>query len=78
MLDEPSQGLAPLVVDELFKIIEQVNGQGIAVLLVEQNVKRALKISRRGYVLENGRIVIEGKAEDLLKNETVKKTYLGL
>lgn len=78
LLDEPSQGLAPLIVGELFRVLERVNSEGITVLLVEQNVTRALTISERAYVLENGRIVIEGRAKDLLKNEDVRKTYLGM
>ncbi len=78
MLDEPSLGLAPVVVEELFAVIQQVNAEGIAILLVEQNLRQALSISNQGYVLENGRIVLSGPAGDLLQNEEIKSSYLGL
>jgi branched-chain amino acid transport system ATP-binding protein len=78
MLDEPSLGLAPLMVREVFKVVERVNSEGVTVLLVEQNVKRTLSVAARAYVLENGRIVMEGKGKDLLDNEHVKKAYLGI
>lgn len=78
MFDEPSYGLAPLMVKELFKIIMALNEQGITVLLVEQNIRHALEISDRAYLLENGRIVLEGARERFLKNGHVKKAYLGL
>ena len=78
MFDEPSYGLAPVVVGELFTFIQKLRDQGIAVLLVEQNIRHALEIANRGYVLENGRIVLEGVSQDLLVNDHVRKAYLGL
>jgi len=78
MLDEPSLGLAPIVVDTIFKVLQEVNRQGVTILLVEQNVKESLDISSRGYVLENGRVVLEGSGTDLLQNSYLKKAYLGL
>ena len=78
MFDEPSYGLAPLMVKELFKIIRTLNEQGITILLVEQNVRHALEIANRAYLLENGRIVLEGTCERFLQNGHVKKAYLGL
>jgi len=78
MLDEPSLGLAPIVVEMIFKVLQEVNRQGVTILLVEQNVKESLDISTRGYVLENGRVSLEGVAGDLLKNSYLKKAYLGL
>ena len=77
ILDEPSMGLSPLFVKEIFEIIKDVNKSGVTVLLVEQNAKRALSISDRAYVLETGRIVKEGKASELLEDEAIKKAYLG-
>lgn len=77
LLDEPSMGLSPLLVKEIFKIIEELNQDGMTILLVEQNAKKALSISHRGYVLETGRIVLSGNAADLLENDEVKKAYLG-
>jgi branched-chain amino acid transport system ATP-binding protein len=77
MLDEPSMGLAPLVVKDLFSIIARISREGTTVLLVEQNARSALKIASRGYVLEIGRIVLEGSAEDLLANRDVQRAYLG-
>jgi len=77
MLDEPSMGLSPLLVQEVFDIIKKIREQGTTILLVEQNAKMALKISDYAYVLETGKIVLEGKASDLLNNEEVKKAYLG-
>ena len=77
MLDEPSMGLSPLLVQEIFDIIGEVNRQGITILLVEQNARMALSISDRAYVLETGRITIQGKAGDLLNDERVKRAYLG-
>jgi branched-chain amino acid transport system ATP-binding protein len=76
-MDEPSMGLSPIFVNEIFDIIKQVSASGTTVLLVEQNAKKALSIADRGYVLETGRIVLEGNAQDLLNNESVKKAYLG-
>jgi branched-chain amino acid transport system ATP-binding protein len=78
MLDEPSLGLAPLLVAELFRVIREINGQGVTVLLVEQNVHQALEIAHRAYVLETGRIVKEGAARDLLDDPAIKEAYLGL
>jgi len=78
MLDEPSLGLAPIVVKEIFRIIGEINRLGTTVLLVEQNTRQALALSRRGYVLENGRVVLEGSGTDLLGNEHVKRAYLGM
>ena len=78
MFDEPSYGLAPRLLSDVLGVIERLREQGITVLLVEQNVRRTLEVADRAYVLENGRIVLEGKGEDLLQNELVKKAYLGL
>lgn len=78
MFDEPSLGLAPLLVKGVFDTIKTIKNQGITVLLVEQNVHHALELCDRGYVLENGKIVLEGKGKDLLKNPEVKKAYLGI
>ena len=77
LLDEPSMGLAPIIVSEVFEIIKSLNNKGITVVLVEQNAKAALSIADYGYVLETGNIVLEGKAQDLLNDENVKKAYLG-
>ena len=77
MLDEPSMGLSPILVTEIFQIIGKLKEQGVTVLLVEQNAKMALSIADRAYVLETGRIVLEGNARDLLNNDEVKKAYLG-
>jgi len=78
MLDEASLGLGPLLVQEVFKAVERVNKEGVTILLVEQNVKHTLSVATRAYVLENGRIVLEGKGSDLLINDHVKKAYLGI
>ena len=78
MFDEPSYGLAPLLVKEFFDIIKTLREQGVTILLVEQNVRNALEISDRAYVLENGRVVSEGKSGELLQNGHIKKAYLGL
>lgn len=77
MLDEPSMGLSPLLVDEVFTIIKDLNKEGTTVLLVEQNAGKSLAISDRAYVLENGRIVLSGTGDELLQSEEVKKAYLG-
>ena len=77
LMDEPSMGLSPIFVNEIFDIIKSVSAGGTTVLLVEQNAKKALSIADRGYVLETGKIVLAGKAEDLLNDESVKKAYLG-
>jgi branched-chain amino acid transport system ATP-binding protein len=78
MLDEPSLGLAPLVVQEIFRIIGEINRAGVTVLLVEQNTQQALALAQRGYVLENGRVVLVGRGSELLDNEHVRRAYLGL
>jgi branched-chain amino acid transport system ATP-binding protein len=78
VFDEPSYGLAPLLVKEIFRIIQGLRHQGIAILLIEQNVRQTLEIADRAYVLENGRIVSEGKSGELLQNDHIKKAYLGL
>ncbi|MCR5720346.1 MAG: ABC transporter ATP-binding protein, partial [Lachnospiraceae bacterium] len=77
LMDEPSMGLSPIFVNEIFDIIKEINKSGTTVLLVEQNAKKALSIAHRGYVLETGNIVLEGNAQDLLNNESIKKAYLG-
>jgi len=77
LLDEPSLGLAPIFVDSIFETIHQINEQGTTILLVEQNAQLALQYSNRGYVLETGKIALAGTSEDLLKNEQVRKAYLG-
>jgi branched-chain amino acid transport system ATP-binding protein len=77
ILDEPSLGLAPLLVGEVFETIQKINGEGMTILLVEQNVNHALAISNRGYVLETGRIVISGSGKELLADDHVKTAYLG-
>lgn len=77
LLDEPSLGLAPMIVARIFKTIKEINNEGVTILLVEQNAHAALALSQRGYVLENGRITIQGTGEELLRNEEVKKAYLG-
>jgi branched-chain amino acid transport system ATP-binding protein len=77
LLDEPSMGLAPLMMLSVFDTLKEINREGTAVLLVEQNARLALKFSQRGYVLENGRVVLEGGADALLNNPEVKKAYLG-
>ena len=77
LLDEPSMGLAPLLVKEIFRIIKEINKRGTTILLVEQNAKMALSIADRAYVLETGKIVLSGTGEELLKSEDIKKAYLG-
>ncbi len=78
MLDEPSVGLAPLMVKQILETVKDVNAQGTTVLVVEQNVQHSLRLAHRGYVLENGRIVLEGRGADLLANPHLKKAYLGM
>ena len=78
MLDEPSLGLAPVLVSTIFEIIAKINQRGTSILLIEQNVFNSLKISDRGYVLENGRITLSGEGRELLENPHIRKTYLGL
>lgn len=77
MLDEPSFGLAPILVQQMFEMIEEINQQGVTVLLVEQNVRAALELAQRAYVIENGQIVGEGKGDDLLSFESIRSAYLG-
>ncbi len=77
LLDEPSMGLAPILVEEIFNIIQRINAQGTSILLVEQNAAMALSVAHRGYVLETGRIVLEGTARELLENPQVQAAYLG-
>ena len=77
LMDEPSMGLSPLLVKEIFAIIGEVNASGVTVLLVEQNAKMALSIASRAYVLETGRVVMEGDAKELMGNSEIKKAYLG-
>jgi branched-chain amino acid transport system ATP-binding protein len=78
MFDEPSLGLAPILVLEIFKMIKKVNEEGVTILLVEQNVKQTLAMCNRAYVLENGRIVMEGSGSELMQNEQVKEAFLGI
>ena len=77
LLDEPSMGLAPIVVQDIFRTLREINAQGLTIFLVEQNVRQALKIAHRGYVLETGRIVLEGSGQDLLAEPRVQEAYLG-
>lgn len=77
LMDEPSMGLSPILVNEIFDIIQEVSKSGTTVLLVEQDAKKALSIADRAYVLETGRIALEGRAEDLLRDDSIKKAYLG-
>ena len=77
LLDEPSMGLAPIIVEQIFDIIQEINHQGVSILLVEQNAQMALSVADRGYVFETGKIVLDGDADDLLENPMVKEAYLG-
>ncbi|MEO7803314.1 MAG: ABC transporter ATP-binding protein [Actinomycetota bacterium] len=77
LLDEPSMGLAPMLVQQIFSIIDEINKQGTTILLVEQNAQQALRRANRGYVLETGKVVLSGPAADLLANDSVRKAYLG-
>ncbi len=77
LLDEPSMGLSPILVDTIFKIIQDINRQGTTILLVEQNARMALRVAHRGYVMQTGRIVLHDAAQDLLRSDLVRKTYLG-
>ena len=77
LLDEPSMGLAPFLMYELFHVLKEINQQGTTILLVEQNAHIALQIAHRGYVIEIGRIILEGESEDLLHNKEVQRAYLG-
>ncbi|MCK9363650.1 MAG: ABC transporter ATP-binding protein [Syntrophales bacterium] len=78
IIDEPSNGLAPLVVEEMFSIIQRLRDEGISIFLVEQNVQQTLEIADRAYVLENGRVTLSGESKQLLQDEMIKKAYLGL
>lgn len=78
ILDEPSVGLQPSIVIEMFAKLRQIKNEGVAILLTEQNVKQGLKVIDRGYVIENGRIVLEDESKNLAQNEHVKKAYLGV
>ena len=77
LLDEPSMGLAPIFIQEIFDIIEDIKAQGTTVLLIEQNANKALSIADRGYVLETGKVVLSGTGEELLASDEVRKAYLG-
>ena len=77
LLDEPSMGLSPILVDAIFRIIQEVNRQGTTILLVEQNARMALRVAHRGYVIQTGRIVLHDAAAELLRSDLVRKTYLG-
>lgn len=77
LLDEPSLGIAPILVKTIFKAIKEINEKGVTILLVEQNAHAALQLAHRGYVLQTGKVILEGDAKDLLKNEQVKAAYLG-
>ena len=77
LLDEPSLGLAPIIIQQIFDIIEQLRNEGVTIFLVEQNANQALRIADRGYVLENGRVVLSDTGDALLTNEAVRQAYLG-
>jgi len=78
LLDEPSMGLAPLIIEEIFNIIKELKNEGMTIFLVEQNASQALALADRGYVLETGRVVVEGSGRELLSNEKVREAYLGM
>ncbi|WP_246123596.1 ABC transporter ATP-binding protein [Marinobacter maritimus] len=78
LLDEPSMGLAPLIIEEIFNIVKELKNEGMTIFLVEQNASQALALADRGYVLETGRVVIEGSGRELLSNEKVREAYLGM
>jgi branched-chain amino acid transport system ATP-binding protein len=78
ILDEPSLGLSPLLVEELFVLIKNINAQGIAVLLIEQNVVQSLEVAQRAYILDNGRFVLKGSAAQIANDPDLKRTYLGM
>jgi len=78
IFDEPSLGLSPLLTQEIFRLVQKIHGEGVTLLMVEQNVKQTLAICDRAYVLENGRVVLEGKGKELLENEQVKQAFLGI
>jgi branched-chain amino acid transport system ATP-binding protein len=77
LLDEPSMGLSPILVETIFQIIQDINQQGTTILLVEQNARMALRVAHRGYVIQTGRIVLHDAAPELLRSDLVRKTYLG-
>jgi branched-chain amino acid transport system ATP-binding protein len=77
LLDEPSMGLSPILVDTIFRIIQDINRQGTTILLVEQNARMALRVARRGYVIQTGRIVLQDAAAELLRSDVVRRSYLG-
>ncbi|HEX3138628.1 MAG TPA: ABC transporter ATP-binding protein, partial [Rhizobacter sp.] len=77
LLDEPSMGLAPIIVQDIFRKLREINSEGLTIFLVEQNVRQALKIAQHGYVLENGKIVLQDSGEKLLKDPKVLAAYLG-
>ena len=77
MMDEPSLGLAPRVISDIFRTIQKINQDGMTILLVEQNSNAALQIAHRGYVMETGKLVLEGSAEELRGNDEIQKSYLG-
>ena len=78
LLDEPSAGLAPVVMQSIFEVVRQMSAEGYTVLIVEQNIRQVLRVAQRGYLLETGRIRMSGRSEELLENAEVKKAYLGL
>ena len=78
MFDEPSLGLAPILVQEIFEMIRRINAEGVTILLVEQNVIQTLAMCNRAYVLENGRIILEGTGTELMENDQVKEAFLGI
>lgn len=78
ILDEPSLGLSPLVVEEMFGLIRKLNGDGLAILLVEQNVVQSLEVARRAYILENGVFALSGPSDEIARDPELKRTYLGL
>ena len=78
MLDEPSLGLAPIIVEEVFDQIAKIRDTGVSILIIEQNLSAALSIAQRGYVLENGRVALEGSSDELQSNQEVKRAYLGI
>ena len=77
LLDEPSLGLSPILIQQIAKVVRGINARGVPIVLVEQNARLALGLGHRGYVLETGKIVLEGTAQELIKNERVKRAYLG-
>jgi branched-chain amino acid transport system ATP-binding protein len=78
LIDEPSSGLAPIVVDDVFQMIKKLRSQGMSIFLIEQNVVQTLEIADRAYVMENGRILLEGRSKELMQNELIRKAYLGI